>query len=120
MAELHGLLAYAALAAAVVMFLVALAGLALGPVIRLWLDRLILITLGVLLVAGLSGLPLALLTGLPGDPLHLLYGVGAPLILLAGRYLGRHGSVRRRSVFVGLATLALLGVIYRLFTTAAG
>jgi hypothetical protein len=119
LADLHDLLAYAALAAALATLLVAVVGTVAGGPVRIWLDRLILLTLAALAAAALSGLPLALLAGLPADVLHLVYGLSAPLVLLAGRYLGRRGSLHRRSLLVALATLALLGVIYRLFTTAS-
>ncbi|MDQ3938842.1 MAG: hypothetical protein M3253_09220, partial [Chloroflexota bacterium] len=87
--------------------------------LRVLLDRLILITVVVLIAAAASGLPLVVTVGAPADVLHLLYGVIGPLILLGGRYLGRGGTFRRRSALVALAAIALLGVIYRLFTTVA-
>lgn len=118
MALLHSLLAYSVLAAAVTTLGLAVLGIIAGPRVRIWLDRLVLATLVFLAVAALSGLPL-LLGRPPADVLHIVYALTAPLILLAGRYLGRHGSIRRRSLLVVLTALALLGVIYRLFTTAS-
>jgi len=116
---LHGLLAYALAAGTLVMVATGVAAAAVGPRSRIWLDRLILGTLGLWLLAAATGLPLMLVRP-PTDPLHLVYGVAAPLILLGGRYLGRGASVRRRAVLVAVASVALLGVIYRLFTTAGG
>jgi hypothetical protein len=115
--ELHLLLAYAAAVAGAVILLTALAGMVAGPPLRVWLDRSILAALAALLLAALTGLPLVLLTGPPADPLHLVYAAAAPLVLLTGRYLGRRGSLRRRALLVAIAGVALLGVIYRLFTT---
>ncbi|MDP8905354.1 MAG: hypothetical protein M3N29_08570 [Chloroflexota bacterium] len=120
MSFLHLLVAYGATVLAGATVLLALAGMLLGRRLRVWLDRLILTTLIALLAAATSGLPLLVLNRPPHDPLHLLYGVVGPLILLGGRYLGRHGSLRWRSLLVALAGVALLGVIFRLYTTAGG
>lgn len=117
MVALHTLLAYLAAVLGMATLALAVVGVAVGRPVRIWLDRLILLTLAALVVAAIAGLPLTVLVGVPADVLHLLYGLVGPLILVGGRYLGRSGSVRRRSFFVALASLAVLGVVYRLFTT---
>lgn len=118
MSQLHLLLAYAAAVIVGLTLLAALAGILVGPRLRLLVDRLILLAILALVVVSVVGLPLPLLVGPPRDVLHLLYAVAGPIVLLGGRYLGRAGSLRQRFVFVAIAALALLGVIYRLFTTA--
>lgn len=119
MSQLHLLLAYGAAALAIAAVLVAVAAMAAGSPLRLLLDRAVLIAAAALLLAALSGLPLLVIEGAPADALHLLYGAVGPLVLLGGRYLGRSGSIRRRATLVAIAALALLGVIYRLFTTGS-
>jgi hypothetical protein len=116
----HLFLAYAAAAVALLTLVGAIAALVLGVRLRLLLDRLILVAVVVLLLAAVSGLPMILFGGPPADVLHLVYGAVAPVILLGGRYLGRGGSMGRRAAIVAIAALALLGVVYRLFTTGSG
>ncbi|HSH21521.1 MAG TPA: hypothetical protein VK992_02740 [Candidatus Caenarcaniphilales bacterium] len=117
MTELHLVLAYVAAASVAATLLAAVAGMAIGPRVRVLIDRLILAAVALLVVTALAGVPLVLLVGPPSDILHVVYAVVAPLILLAGRYLGRDPAMRRRSAFVAVATLAVVGVVYRLFTT---
>lgn len=119
MSQLHLFLAYAVAALALATLGTAAAAAVVGPPLRLLLDRLILLTLFALLLAVVSGLPLLVLVGSPADALHLVYGLAAPLILLGGRFLFRADSQRRRSLFVALAGLALIGIVYRLFTTGS-
>lgn len=118
MTELHELSAYGVVALVVATLAGSFLAAVMGRPVRLWLDRIILLTLGALLVAAATGLLPLLVSGPPADPLHLLYGLAAPLTLLGGRYLGRHGSIRRRGLIVAVSALAVLGIVYRLFTTA--
>jgi hypothetical protein len=115
--QLHLLLAYASAALVALTLLSALIGIALGGRMSLLVDRLILLSALALLIAALVGLPLPILGAPLRDVLHLLYAVVAPVVLLGARYLGRGPSPRRFTI-VAVGAIALLGVIYRLFTTA--
>jgi peptidoglycan/LPS O-acetylase OafA/YrhL len=83
-----------------------------------WIDRLILASLGAVALAALAGAGVWITQGPPADPLHLVYGALALVVLPVARYLGRIGSVRRRSGFVAGGCLVMAGVLYRLWTTA--
>jgi peptidoglycan/LPS O-acetylase OafA/YrhL len=83
-----------------------------------WIDRLILATLGAVALAVLAGLGVWVSQGAPTDPLHLVYGALALIVLPVARYLGRVGSIRRRSGSVAVGCLVMAGVLYRLWTTA--
>ena len=63
---------------AVLVLLVALLGAILPAALRPWLDRAILLALGLLAVALVSGMPLIVLAGGPADPLHFLYALLLP------------------------------------------
>jgi len=114
---LHQWLAYLALAGAALVLVAAGSGLVAPRRIRVWLDRAILVALVALGVALLSGLPLIVLTGGPADPLHLVYALIGPAMLAGARYWGHDVGLRRRALYMAVAALALLAVIYRLFTT---
>jgi hypothetical protein len=118
MVELHYWIGWLNAALAAVVLATALAALALGDKLRNWLDRALLAASAALLLGALSGLALPFLVGQPRDVLHWLYGLLGPVVLLGARYLGRNGTTRRRAAFVALGAVALLGVVYRLFTTA--
>ena len=92
---------------------VALAGCVRPPMSRLWLDRAVLLGVGVALVAAVAG-ALALVTGHgPGDPLHFVYAVVAVLALPIARAWG--DAPRPGPMLIG--GIALLGVTLRLFQT---
>ncbi len=117
MTPVHQWLAYVALAGAVLLLAAAALGLAAPPRLRVWLDRAILVALVALAIAALSGLPLIVLSGGPADPLHLLYAVIGPGLIVVARYLGNDVDRRRRALYMAVAAITLLAVIYRLFTT---
>jgi hypothetical protein len=118
MVELHYWIGWLNAGLAASVLVVAVAAIVVGERLRAWLDRTILAASAALVVGALSGLLLPIVAGPPRDLLHWLYGVLGPIVLLGARYLGRNGSTRRRATFVGVGAIALLGVIYRLFTTA--
>lgn len=117
MTLLHQWLAYLALAGASLVLVAAGLGLVAPQRLRMWLDRAILLALLALGLALLSGLPLILLTGGPADPLHFLYALIGPAMLVGARYWGHDVALRRRALYMAVAAVALLAVIYRLFTT---
>ena len=117
MSGLHQALGYATAAAAVLLLAAAALGLAAPERLRVWLDRAILVALVALGIAALSGLPLIVLTGGPADPLHFLYAVIGPGLIVVARYLGHDVDRRRRALYMAVAAITVLAVIYRLFTT---
>jgi hypothetical protein len=90
---------------------------------RFAVDRLILLTIGVVAVNGLIGLVLLGTGARPADPLHLLYGPAALVCLPVGIWLGRRGpdgagSVsRRREIWLATAAVVLVGIELRLVMT---
>jgi hypothetical protein len=117
MTLVHMLLAYVTLGGAGLVLIAAVLGLAAPQRLRVWLDRAILAALIALAISLLSGLPLIVLAGGPADPLHFLYALVAPAVGAGARYLGHNVDVRRRAIYMTVAAIALLGVVYRLFAT---
>jgi hypothetical protein len=74
---------------------------------RLVLDRVMLITLGAVALAALSGLTVAIGVRPVRDPLHLLYAVAIPVALIAGRGIAGRGA-RSRWWLTAAAIVALL------------
>jgi hypothetical protein len=117
MTLLHQLLAYVTLVCAGLVLVAAGLGLAAPRRLRVWLDRAILLALLALGVALLSGLPLIVLASGPADPLHFVYALIGPAMLIGARYWGHDVGLRRRALYMAVAAVALLAVVYRLFTT---
>jgi hypothetical protein len=79
-------------------------------------DRLQVVVVGLVLLAAAVGAALFASGARPADSLHLLYGgVAVVLIPLARSF--RAGAVRRDSVLMLVAVVALGGVLFRLFST---
>lgn len=84
---------------------------------RVALDRLVLALLVALVAADGLGLAMLAAGSRPVDPLHLVYGVAAPVVLAAARWLGRSQEPRRRAGWLAAGAVALAGVLLRLATT---
>ena len=116
--QLHALLAWLAVAGAV-----ALVGAAILTASRhdesyRLLDRSILVQVGTLAMAALSGLALPVVSGsLPRDPLHFLYAAVGLLVAPAVRYGTRAGDARRMGRWQVVAAAVVLGAVLRLFMT---
>jgi hypothetical protein len=120
MTLLHGLHVAAFWAAVAVA--AALGVLALGDVVarrlhRFALDRLLLALLAFVAVGELTGLGMLVTGARPLDPLHLLYGAAALLVPAVARWLGRRPEARRRGAWLAAGSLAVAGVLFRLWTT---
>jgi hypothetical protein len=106
-----------------VALMLALAALALLDLVSrrlhpLALDRFVLALVVALVAADGLGLAVLAAGSRPADPLHLVYGVAAPVVLAAARWLGRSVDVRRRAGWLAAGAVALAGVLLRLATTA--
>lgn len=114
---IHRLLAYGAVAAAVVGIVWSILLVALGRPGGVRFEQAQAAVVSVFLVAAVSG-GLLLLTGSrPGEDLHLVYTVVAIAIIpLARSFLGRT-SPRRAAAMLVVAFVVLGAVTYRLFTT---
>ena len=90
---------------------------------RFAVDRLILLTFGVVGANGLIGLILLGTGARPADPLHLVYGPAALVCLPVGIWLGRRGADgagsinRRREIWLVAAAVVLVGIEVRLVMT---
>jgi hypothetical protein len=115
--QLHALLAWLAVAGAL-----ALLGAAILTATRhaesyRLLDRGILVQLGTLAIAALSGLAFPATGTLPRDPLHFLYAVVALLVAPGVRYATRGGDARRMGRWQIFGAAVALGAVLRLFMT---
>lgn len=113
---IHRVLAYIAVAAAVV-GIVWSTVLAIRPATRRQLfDRFGLIVVGLLAAAALAGIAQLAAGARPREDLHLIYAaIVIGLIPLARSFV--QGKTRREAVVLVAAYLALAGVLFRLFTT---
>lgn len=89
---------------------------------RFAIDRLLLTVFALVAITGGVGVGLGLNSRGPADPLHLLYGPLALVSLPIGYVLSRTDAGGRwgrtaRSWALPMATIALLGLEYRLFST---
>jgi hypothetical protein len=116
MAPIHVALAWAAVAAGVVLLGVAIVTAAGRTASYRELDAAILAQLATTGAAAIVGLVLPIAGLVIRDPLHLVYGVVALAAAPIGRYLGR-GDARRIGRFAIVAGLVVLGSTLRLFMT---
>jgi hypothetical protein len=114
--SVHVLLGLAFGAVIVALAATSVAGL-FGRGNRLLADRLVLAAIAVVAVAAASGLAVLVLVGPPSDALHFVYAAVALLGFPVVRYVARNAQPRRFSLFLGIAAVALLGVVARLWTT---
>ena len=119
MQTIHEWLAILAIAFAVVCLAIALIAWAAGRPYRILIDRLILLELLTLTPGVITGGAIALLRSPPRDALHFLYAVAVFAPLPVARYLGRSGSLRRRSGYVAVGAFVTVGLLIRLFQTGA-
>jgi hypothetical protein len=120
LATLHALVWIAAVALAAAGLVVGFAALLRASDPILWLDRILLGYLAAVILDELVGVANAAVGPGPGDPLHLLYGVLALVAAPVGRYLGRAGTVRRRTAWNAAGWAVSLGFLVRLFMTGSG
>jgi hypothetical protein len=116
MAPIHVALAWAAVAAGVVLLGAAILTAAGRTASYRALDAAILAQLGTTGAAAIVGLVLPLSGSAVRDPLHLLYAVVALAAAPIGRYAG-HGDTRRIGRYAVIAGLVVLGSTLRLFMT---
>jgi hypothetical protein len=115
--QLHAVLAWLAVAGAL-----ALLGAAILTATRRdesyrLLDRAILVQLGTLALAALSGLAFTVGGTLPRDPLHFLYAVVGLLIAPGVRFWTRRVDARKMGRWQIVAAAVVLGAVLRLFMT---
>jgi hypothetical protein len=115
--QLHALLALLAVAGAL-----ALLGAAILTATRLdgsyrALDRGILVQVGTLAIAALSGLTVPLTGTLPRDPLHFLYAAVGLVVAPGVRYATRAADAKRMGRWQVVAAAVVLGAVLRLFMT---
>jgi hypothetical protein len=116
MASLHVALAWSVVASIVA--LAAIAGLvAVGRLRgRRWLDRALLVQLGLSLLAVLTG-ALTVPSGPPREPLHFLYAVVVTVGPATGRWIGHGRADRSVGRWVAGGALVSLGAVVRSFMT---
>jgi len=116
MASLHVALAWAVVVSVVA--LAAIAGLvAVGRLRgRRWVDRALLVQLGLSLLAVLTG-ALTLPSGPPRDPLHFLYAVVLTVAPAMGRWIAHGRPDRSVGRWVAGGALVALGAVVRSFMT---
>jgi hypothetical protein len=115
--QLHALLAWLAVAGAL-----ALLGAAILTATRhdesyRLLDRAILVQLGTLAIAALSGLAFPISGTLPRDPLHFLYAVVGLVVAPSVRAWTRRLDARRMGRWQLVGAAVVLGAVLRLFMT---
>lgn len=115
--QLHAVLAWLAVAGAV-----ALLGAAILTATRRdgsyrLLDRAILVQLGTLALAALSGLAFPVGGTLPRDPLHFLYAAVGLVVAPGVRTWTRGVDARRMGRWQVVAAAVVLGAVLRLFMT---
>lgn len=114
MESVHRLLGLALALASIAVIGLSAAGWLPRPPARLWVDRAILVALGVAIVAAVAGLVVLVGGTGPADPLHFLYAVVALAALPLARFWP---APRRRRGLLLLGALVLGGVVVRLFQT---
>ncbi len=119
--NLHLGLFVATAAATIALLVVAVLGLVRDHFRRLWIDRLILVSLACVALTTVVGPALILSGEQPTDSLHFLYAAVAWLALPVGRVVsGSVHSARRRGASIAVATVVMLGVLLRLYMTGSG
>lgn len=117
MANVHSVLAWAAVGGAGLVLVVGL-GTAVGALSSIMVvDRAILVHLASVTIAAISGLVLPVTGPGPSDPLHLLYGAVAVVPVPLARYHARHRSVAAVGRWTLAAAIVTVGVLLRLFMT---
>ncbi len=115
--QLHALLAWLAAAGALALLGAAILTASRQDESYRLLDRAILVQLGTLAAAALSGLAFPLGGTLPRDPLHFLYSAVALLVAPGVRYATRGADARRMGRWQVVGAAVVLGVVLRLFMT---
>jgi hypothetical protein len=115
--DLHRLLAYVVLAAAIALAAVAVGGRVTGRSTRLWTDRVILALLLATAIGTLVGLGLLASGGEPADPLHFVYAIAALATVPVARAWATGTHAGRRWLAVTVAAAVVGGLVYRLFVT---
>jgi hypothetical protein len=115
--QLHALLAWLAVAGALALLGAAILTASRHDESYRLLDRAILVQVGTLAIAALSGLALPVIGSLPRDPLHFLYAAVGLLVAPGVRYATRGSDARAMGRWQVVAGAALLGAVLRLFMT---
>jgi hypothetical protein len=115
--QLHALLAWLAVAGVLTLLGAAILTASRRDESYRLLDRAILVQLGTLALAALSGLAFPLGGTLPRDPLHLLYAALGLFVAPGVRYATRGADAGRMGRWQVVAGVVLLGVVFRLFIT---
>jgi hypothetical protein len=112
----HGVLAIAF--GVLLLALVASCALTLvGRSNRVLVDRAVLAAIVAAGSAAIVGLVVYVVAGPPSDALHVVYGAVAVVVIPVVRYAARRAAPRRLSALLGIAALAMLGVLVRLWQT---
>ncbi len=117
MVAVHVGLAILAGAVAVLIGVVGLAGAVGSRASRPWLDRLILVELGLIAIALLTGALLPLVGRGPADSLHLLYAGLTLVVLPIARFAAPSLGWDRRWWMTVAGTVLLIGLLVRLVQT---
>jgi uncharacterized membrane protein len=115
--QLHALLAWLAVVGALALLGAAILTASRQDESYRLLDRAILVQLGTLALAALSGLAFPLSGTLPRDPLHVLYATVGLLVAPGVRYATRGADARRMGRWQVVGAVVLVGVVLRLFMT---
>jgi hypothetical protein len=115
--QLHALLAWLAVAGALALLGAAILTASRRDESYRLLDRAILVQLGTLALAAVSGLAFPLGGTLPRDPLHFLYAALGLLVAPGVRYATRGADARRMGRWQVVGAAVVLGVVLRLFMT---
>jgi hypothetical protein len=115
--QLHALLAWLAVAGALALLGAAVLTASRQDESYRLLDRAILVQLGTLAIATLSGLGVAASGTLPRDPLHFLYAAVGLLVAPTVRYATRGADAKRMGRWQIAGAAIVLGAVLRLFMT---
>jgi hypothetical protein len=115
--QLHALLAWLAVAGALALLGAAILTASRRDESYRLLDRGILVQLGTLAIAALSGLAFPLAGTLPRDPLHFVYAAVGLLVAPGVRYATRRADARRMGRWQVAGAAIVLGAVLRLFMT---
>lgn len=117
MPDLHGLAAQLALVLAVIgavwVTVLALARREAGSVVL----GLLVWVAGIVALAGLLGIVVALTAGPPGDALHVLYGLLAVATLPGAALVARGRAPRQQVIVLAIALVIQVILVVRLFQT---
>jgi hypothetical protein len=115
--QLHALLAWVAVAGTLALLGAAILTATGRVSSHLLLDRAILVQIGTMAVAVLSGLAAPIAGRLPADPLHFLYAIVGLVVAPGIRAWTRSADDRRQGRWQVVAAAVALGAVLRLFMT---